>query len=106
MDELVTVLIGALINGAMLAVGMVLGSKLTSKSVVKEVDRWLERSETFQAIKTMVTDQTLIEKATKFFEEATILVGSPEAKNFFQNAVELMQRFAKKTEKPEIPEPD
>ena len=90
-DQLITLLINAGISGVMLAVGMMIGSKLTSRSMIKEVDEWTQRSELFQTIKKLVTDQTLIEKATKFFEEATVLVSSPEAKNFFKNMTELMK---------------
>ena len=94
MDELVRILINALISGGMLAVGMVVGAKLTSRSMVKEVDKWMQQSELFQALKKTVTDQTLIDEATKFFKEARAWISSPEAKNLFVNITELLKELS------------
>lgn len=93
-DQLIILIISAILNGAMLAVGMIIGTKWTARSLRKEAEQMLEESETAQAIKKLITDQTLIEKATKFFEEATTLVSSPDAKNFFKNAAELLKEFS------------
>jgi hypothetical protein len=105
-DELLVILVSAIINGTMLAIGMVIGSKLTSKSLVKELDKYLGNSKLFQAIKELITDQQLTDKATKFFEEATELVGSPEAKNFFKNITELIKKLSENQhEKTPMPPP-
>lgn len=92
-DQLIILVIGAVLNGLMLAVGMIIGTRLTAKSMRKEVEAMLEESETAQAVKKVVTDQKLVEKATKFFDEATDLVSSHEAKNFFANVTELMKQL-------------
>ena len=98
MDELILLVLGAIFNGVMLATGMLIGTRLTTKSMIKEVEKMLEKSETAQSVKKLVTDQTLIQKATKFFEEATILVSSNEAKQFFRNVTELMKDLGGESE--------
>ena len=98
MDELILLVLGAIFNGVMLATGMLIGTRLTTKSMIKEVEKMLEKSETAQSVKKLVTDQTLIQKATQFFEEATVLVSSNEAKNFFRNVTELMKDLGGESE--------
>jgi hypothetical protein len=50
-------------------------------------------------------DEQAIEQVTKFFKEASELVGSPEAKNFFRNVTELMKSLSGETEvKVKLPE--
>ena len=98
MDELILLVLGAIFNGVMLATGMLIGTRLTTKSMIKEVEKMLEKSETAQSVKKLVTDQTLIQKATQFFEEATALVSSNEAKNFFRNVTELMKDLGGESE--------
>lgn len=93
LDELLVILVGAIINGTMLAIGMVIGSKLTSKSLVKEFSKYLDDSKLFQTIKEMITDQQLTNKATEFLNEATELVSSPEAKNFFKNVTQMLKKL-------------
>ena len=99
LEELIPLLVAAALNGTMLAVGMLVGSRLTSKSIVRELDKWMNRSEFFQTIKKTATDQQLIEKATKFFDEATIWITSPEAKNLFKNITAALKEF---TGEPEV----
>ena len=88
---LIDILIKAALSGASLAIGVYMGARLTPKAMRKEMEDWMEQSELFQGIKKLVKEQELIEKATKFFEEATVLVSSPEAKNFFKNVTKLMK---------------
>jgi hypothetical protein len=50
-------------------------------------------------------DEQAIEQVTKFFKEASELVGSSEAKNFFRNVTELMKSLSGETEvKVKLPE--
>lgn len=95
-EQIIIMILGAILNGVMLAIGMVIGTRLTTKSMMKE----LEKSELGKLVKKFLTSQTLTENATKFFEEATILVSSPEAKNFFKNVTELMKDLS--DEEPEV----
>jgi len=78
----------------MLALGMYIGTRQTAKEVRRELMSVIEKSETAQILKEILTDQTLIEKATRFFEEATVLVSSEEAKNFFKNVTALMKELS------------
>ena len=94
MDEVFQLILGALLNGLMLAIGMFIGTRQSAKAIVKEFERMLERSEMVTTLKKTFTDQTLITKATKFFEEATTLVSSEEAKNFFKNATAALKEFS------------
>ena len=94
MDEVYQLILGALLNGVMLAVGMWIGTKQSAKAIVKEAEKVLEKNELIKTLKKTLTDQTLLEKATKFFEEATTLVSSEEAKNFFKNATEALKEFS------------
>lgn len=103
-DQIIILLISAALNGACIAVGMVIGTRQSAKAMRREMEIMIAQSETFQAIKTFITNQTLVEKATKFFEEATLQISSPEAKNFFKNAAELLKRFSQKQVRP-IPTP-
>ncbi len=90
----INLLLPYLLNAITLIVGLYLGSRVTSKNIIKEVDEWMERSEFFQELKKMAKEQELIPKATEFFEEATKLVTSPEAKNFFGNATKVLKEFS------------
>jgi len=94
MEQLILILIQAALSGVMIAIGMLVGSRLTSKSIVKELDKWMNRSEFFNELKGMISEQELIPKATVFFEEATALVSSPEAKQFFKNATAALKEFS------------
>jgi hypothetical protein len=50
-------------------------------------------------------DEQAIEQVTKFFKEASELVGSPEARSFFKNVTELMKSLSGETEvKVKLPE--
>lgn len=91
MDEIILLILGAVINGVMLMVGLYLGTRQSAKELRRELEDILAKSELVSMLKKTLTDQTLIEKATRFFEEATALVSSPEAKNFFKNVTALMK---------------
>ena len=93
-DQIVILVLGALLNGATLAIGMWIGTRQSAKAIVKEVEKVLEKNELIKTLKKTLTDQTLLVKATKFFEEATTLVSSVEAKNFFKNATEALKEFS------------
>jgi len=104
LEELIPLLISAALNGTMLAIGMLVGSRLTSKSIVKEIDKWMNKSEFFIEMKGMISEQELIPKATKFFEEATTWITSPEAKNLFINIAKALKEFSGESEvKLELP---
>jgi len=101
MDQLLQIIIGAVINGCMLALGMIIGTKLTSRALKKEILSILEESPTAQTAKKIITkidellkNQQLVEKATNFFDEATKLVTSKETKEFFKSLSQLMKRLS------------
>jgi len=101
MDELVAMMISAVLNGISLAIGMIVGTRLTGDVFEKKVTKILDESPTAKSLKKFVKTadglleegkvDKLIEKVTKFFDEAGGLVSSPEAKNFFKNVTELMK---------------
>ena len=97
MDETILSILVAVFNGVMLMTGILLGTKLTSRTLTKEIDRYTEKSEMLQTLKKVlmkVEDEKLVEKIVVFFEEATTLVSSEEAKNFFKNATEALKEFS------------
>lgn len=96
-DQIILLIITAILNGAMLALGMWIGTRQSAKSIIKEFDVYLKKSELFKLLTKTLTDQTLLDKATKFFDEATTLVSSEEAKNFFKNVTELMKELSGET---------
>lgn len=97
-------LIAAALNGVCIAIGMMIGTRLTGDVVEKKLKKILDESPTAKSLKKFVgtADKMLVEgrvnslitTVTKFFEEATMLVSSPEAKNFFKNVTELMKEFS------------
>lgn len=93
-DQLVITVIGAILNGISLLVGLYIGTRKSAKEVRKEIEDMIKTSETAQAIGKIVTDQKLIDEATKFFKEARELVSSPEAKNFFKNVTEVLKELS------------
>jgi len=101
MDQLLLMILSAIINGCMLALGMVLGTKLTTRTLKKEILSILEESATAQTIKKivekvdeMLKNQELIEKATTFFDEVTKLVTSQQTKDFFEALSSLLKRVS------------
>lgn len=94
MDEILKILLNAVLSGLMLAIGMIVGTRMSAKNMRKEMEDWMKQSEMFQYLKKFITDQTLIERATTFFDEATKLVSSPEAKSFFANATKALKEFS------------
>ena len=98
MDELLLTLIAAVLNGVSLAVGMVLGTRLTGRTLRKEIKNFSDESPTAQMLikflkqaDKLFGDDQLVEQVTKFFKEASDLVSSPEAKNFFKNITDLVK---------------
>lgn len=102
MNELALVITAAIVNGVFAAIGLYIGfTKGTAKTVDIALDKIQKRSEkspTFQRlIKAMEMtdkifgDEQAVEQFIRFFKGAADLVGSPEAKNFFENATELMK---------------
>ncbi|RLI83306.1 hypothetical protein DRP04_01875 [Archaeoglobales archaeon] len=94
-------ILSAIINGCMLAVGMVIGTKLTTRTLKKEILSIMEESATAQTFKKivekvdkMLKNQELIEKATTFFDEATKLVTSQQTKEFFEALSSLLKRVS------------
>ncbi len=91
----------ALISGGMLFIGIYLGSKMSARTIKKELLATADESVTVHKIKKMFNDpefegnlKKLLDNASGFFEEAKVLVSSPEAKNFFKNASELIEQFS------------
>ncbi len=96
----------ALISGGMLFIGIYLGSKMSARTIKKELLSTAEESETVQKIKKILNNpefegtlKKVLDDAASFFEEAKALVSSPEAKNFFKNASELIEQFSSESPK-------
>jgi len=103
-DQIITLVLGAILNGIMLALGMWIGTRQSAKAIVKEIEAMLERSTVMKSVKGMVTKRNA-KKITKFLDEATKLVSSPEAKNFFKNVTELMKQLEEEPDvKVKLPE--
>jgi len=101
LDQLLLMLISAVINGCMLALGMIVGTKLTSRALKKEILSIIEESGTAQTarkiiekVDDMLKNQELIDKATTFFDEATKVVTSKETKEFLNALSEIMKRLS------------
>jgi len=115
-----------LLNGAFLIIGVYLGEKLTLDGVEKRVRKFVSGSRRVQQL-FVVLDRVsemlnspeterdldrLLTSAAEFFESGKELLSSPEAKNFFVNATELLRQFTKEEksdlripEKPKAKEP-
>jgi len=87
-------LINAALSGIMIAIGMWVGTRESTKAMRREIQSYVEESETFKFVKKTLTDQTLIEEATKFFKEARTYISSPEAKNLLINATAALKEFS------------
>jgi len=97
-DELWLTLLSSLLGGVSLAVGMIIGTRLTGDVFEKKLKKMTDESPTAQMLikflkqaDKLFGDDQLVEQVTKFFKEASDLVSSPEAKNFFANVTKLMQ---------------
>ena len=100
-------IINAVISGVMLFFGIFLGSKMSARTIKKELLAAADESKTVQKIKNMLNDpefegsiSKLLSNAAGFFEEAKARVSSPEAKTFFKKATELIEQFS--SESPEV----
>ncbi len=100
MDQLEITIIGAILNGVSLAVGMIIGTRLTGNVMEKTIKRIMSKSPTFEKVAKMLEmsdklfgDNQAVEQITGFFKEARDLVSSPEARNFFTNITKLMKQL-------------
>jgi len=101
MDELALIIISAVLNGISLAIGMIVGTRMTGDVFEKKLMKIMKKSPTVKSIAKFVKKadklleegkaEALIDKITRFFDDASELVSSPEAKNFFKNVTELMK---------------
>jgi len=114
-EQIIIMIVSAILNGTMLALGMVLGTRLTARTMRKEVDDVIEKSPTLKVLTTFLKNANkmfeedkvneLIGKVTKFFDDAGELVSSPDAKNFFKNATVALKDFSSEPEvKLKLPE--
>jgi enoyl reductase-like protein len=101
MDQLELVIISAILNAICAAIGLYIGfTKGSSKTVDIILDRLQKRLEKSPAAQKLLNaiqttdklfgDDQAIEQITRFFREASNLVSSPEAKNFFKTLTALM----------------
>jgi uncharacterized protein YneF (UPF0154 family) len=113
-DELTLTIIAAILNGVSLAIGMIIGTRMTGDTLEKKLKKMVKDSPTAQRLLKTIKkldklfgDDQAVENITGFFKEARELVGSPEAKNFFTNVTELMKQLSteKTEEKVEIKMP-
>lgn len=84
---------------------MLIGTRVTGDVIEKKIMKIIDKSPTAKSLKKMLKqadklfgDKALVTRATTFFEEATTLVSSKEAKNFFANVTELMKQLGEKTD--------
>ena len=118
MDEVWLTLLGAVVNGVMLFLGIFLGSKLSAKALRTEIQKVVDESNTLKLLVKILgkVDSALSEdlesKASMFFEKATELLGSEEARLFFKRMNELLASFVKssgeevKIKLPPVPKAD
>lgn len=86
--------------------GFTKGTGKTIDIAIEKVEAKVKKSPTAQRLLKLMEksdelfgDDQAVAQITKFFREATSLVSSPEAKNFFTNMTELMKQLG--TEKAE-----
>ncbi|GAH06735.1 unnamed protein product [marine sediment metagenome] len=94
-------LLNYLLQGVFLIVGIYIGERVTMRGLEKRLTRMFNKSKTGQRLLTLINNPSLekdlnalLKNAAGFFEEARVLVSSPEAKNFFENATELLKQFS------------
>jgi len=97
-DQLTLTLVAAILNGVSLAVGMIIGTRMTGDVFEKKFKNIVDKSPTAKRIMKLLEkvdvlfgDEQAVEQFTRFFREAADLVGSEEAKSFFKNVTELMK---------------
>jgi len=90
-----------------LIIGIYIGERITMKGFEKRLTKIFNKSKTAQKLLSLINNpdlekdvNNLLKNAAGFFEEAKVLVSSPEAKNFFKNATELIEQFS--SESPEL----
>ncbi|MBA7489936.1 hypothetical protein ES702_00470 [subsurface metagenome] len=101
-DPLTLTLIAAILNGVSLAIGMIIGTRMTGNIFEKKLNKMINKSATAQRFMKLLEkadkifgDDQAVEQVTRFFKEATDLVSSPEAKNFFKNMTEIMKGLSR-----------
>lgn len=113
MNQLELIVISAVLNGIFAAIGLYIGlTRGTGKTVdvaLVKIEKRMKKSPTVQRLsKTLEIvdklfgDDQAVEQMTGFFKEARELVGSPEAKNFFSNAIEFMKKLGGEPEKKKL----
>ena len=111
-DQLTLTLIAAILNGVSLAIGMMLGTRMTGNIFEKKFKQIVDKSPTAKRLMKFLEktdelfgDDKLIEQVTRFFKDAGDLVSSDEAKNFFKNVTKLMTDLSEESEvKLKLPE--
>lgn len=101
MDELLILLFSALLNGIMLAVGMIIGTRLTADTFEKKISKMIEKSETANRVTRVLREaeeKRILDKVETFFTKATELLESEEAKNLFKNLTVLLARLTQPPE--------
>jgi len=101
-DELTYIVLSALVNGAVMAValyiGMRKGTEKTVDIVIERLRKRLGGSPTAKRLERLLEsadrllgDEELAGQAARFFKEATDLVSSREARDFFRSLADLLK---------------
>ena len=87
---------------------MIIGTRMTGNVFKKMLEEIIEKSPTAKSLKKFITKidklqeegkiDKLLLKVQQFFDEATELVSSPEAKNFFKNVTALMKELGEESD--------
>ena len=92
LETILMTAIAAVFNAIAFMVGMRLGTKASANEAEKRVMKMLNKSSTVTRLTKLLEksdelfgDDQLVEQVTKFFKEASDLVSSNEARNFFKN---------------------
>lgn len=101
---LLPTLITAAFNGLALYLALSKGSKKTAEGFLDVLEKYSKENPTAKRAKKILEKfdemfekndiDELIVSIKKFFEEASELVSSPEAKNFFKNISEMMKELS------------
>jgi hypothetical protein len=93
-------------------IGLVIGTKLTGRTIEKSVLRIIDKSPTLkkvtnlvEAIDKIIENEKAVQEITGFFKAGRELMQSPEARNFFANVTELLRNLSGESEvKLKLPE--
>jgi hypothetical protein len=114
-DVFATVILPAIVSAVSTAVpvyiGVVIGVPKEIDNAFDAITAKLQKSPTAKRMMNLLEmsdkifgDEQAVEQITGFFKEARALVNSPEAKNFFKNATELMKQLSKPEAEVKLPE--